>query len=122
MSGDFTFYTDDPDFLEHQTIVTWNAALGFEWYILQKMPIRWGVYTNNANTPAVQDGPTDQAISVNMYGATAGISFMGQQSSITLTGSYAWGRGEGQIVSGSTNVQDVTQQAFSFYLSASYQL
>ncbi len=122
MSGDFTLYTPDPDYIESTVVTTWNAALGFEWYLFPKIPVRWGLYTNNANTPATAEGGINQGTSVNMYGGTVGFSFMGPQSSITVTGGYAYGKGEGQIVTNSTAIQDATQQAFTFYLSASYQL
>jgi long-chain fatty acid transport protein len=122
LAVDAYFYTPDFSNLEYVTQFTWNASLGLEVYATEKFPIRLGLFTNNANTPKVRMGAKDQPNHVDQYGASLGFSILGPQSSITLSASGMYGHGQGQIVSNSTNIQDINQWSVTAYLAASYQL
>ena len=122
VAADFFLYTPDPQFTDWAVQTTWNAAVGLEWHATPKTPLRFGLFTNNSNTAPVAEGGTDQTDHVNQYGVSTGFSFVGQQSSITLSGNYTYGAGKSQIVGNSVATQALTQQSLTVYLSASYQL
>lgn len=119
LTGDFTYYeaVNDP-FGDRKS--TWNAALGFEYYLTPAWAVRTGLYSNRANTGRVDSGGMDQPPHVNLYGGTLSLSHLTRTSSVTLGGTYARGSGEDQVIGGSTAVQDVNITTLGLYLSASY--
>jgi len=101
---------------------TLNLSLGQEVYLSDVFALRSGVFTNNANTPAVVVGRTNQLTHVNQLGGTLAGALCKPGSSLTLGLSYAAGTGQGQALGGSTAIQDVSLKTFAVYLTGSYQL
>jgi long-subunit fatty acid transport protein len=121
LSGQVDYYLSDPEF-NYITQPTLNWSVGMEWSRIKQLPIRWGVYSNNSTTPEVSASLTDQKENVDPLGVSLGLGWVSPGSSISLSGSYQWGTGLGQILSGSTTAQTVTSQTLTIYLSGSYQL
>ncbi len=96
---------------------TINGALGMEYYVTRSFPVRVGLFTNFANTPAIDSTRTDQEMNVDMYGASLSLSWQTKNSSITLSGFGEYGKGDAQVISGSTSVQDTTILVYSISLT-----
>lgn len=122
LSGDFTYYTDDPEYKAFNVVSTWNASLGSEYYISEKSAIRTGIFTNNANTPALSSTKANQATHVDMLGLTASYAVSSPGSSFAFGFSYSSGSGKGQAIGGTTTQQDVERQSTSVFLTGSYQM
>ncbi len=71
---------------------TLNGAIGMEYYLTPTMPIRFGLFSNMANTPVV--GGSNIEMHVNLYGASMGLGWESRNSSISITGTYQYGKGE----------------------------
>lgn len=100
---------------------TWNAAAGLEWFMTPNFPLRFGLFTNNANTPNVESGKTDQQTHVDLYGATMSLGFTSAEFGLNLGGSVSYGLGYGQVLAGSTDIQDVRVFSTTVFLSGGYQ-
>jgi hypothetical protein len=98
---------------------TINYAIGAEFFITPLFPIRFGVFTNFANTPKINDRFTNQEMHVDLYGASASLGWQTKSSSVSLCGFYQYGRGESQIISGVSAVQETVIQIFSISLAGS---
>lgn len=121
LSGQVDYYLGDSEFY-YPTQPTLNWSVGMECSSLKQLPIRAGVFSNTSTTPEVSSSRTDQKENVDPLGVSLGIGWLSPGSSISLSGSYQWGTGLGQILSGSTTAQTVTSQTLTIYLSGSYQL
>lgn len=126
-SVDYTYYTEasndlsaNNDSLFRTKEATWNLKLGTEYYLSSKWALRGGLYTNRANTPALESGRTDQPQHIDMYGLSFSGSRFTRNSSLTVGLSYGQGSGEAQVVGGVTNIQDVDTYSLSLFLSTSY--
>ena len=111
-SGDFSFATATDTYE-----ATWNAAGGAEYFINPTWAVRGGIYTNNANTNS--DVANNGDPHINEVGATLSLSRYTKTSNITIGAGYLGGSGEANLFSSSSNTQDVTTQAFTFYVSTS---
>lgn len=123
VSGDVMAYiplnpSDTPAKKEQQ--FTWNAALGTEYYVGQNFPLRFGLFTNNANTRPLKSGETGQPEHVDLYGATASIGFATADITLSIGGMYSYGIGEGQLIGGSTDIQTLRSQSTSVFVSGGY--
>jgi len=121
LSGQVDYYLSDADFY-YPTQPTLNWSFGMEWSSFKQLPIRWGVFSNTSTTSKVSSAQVNQKENVDPLGVSLGIGWLSPGSSISLSGSYQWGTGLGQILSGSTTTQTVTSQTLTIYLSGSYQL
>lgn len=99
---------------------TWNAAMGMEYYIGQNFPVRFGIFTNNANTRAPETGVTGQPEHVDLYGATASVGFATANITLSLGGMYSYGIGESQLVGGSDDIQTLRTRSASVFVSGGY--
>ena len=122
LSSQVDYQTADSEFSQYAAQPNVNLSLGVEWAEIPQFPLRLGVFTNTSNTSKLAEGATDQKEHVDQLGVSAGLSWMSPGSSISVSGSYQWGLGEGQILSGQTAVQDVRMESLTFFLSGSYQL
>lgn len=125
-AADIDYFSEDffanpavGEFVAQQTI---NWSVGSEWYMSDSFALRTGVYSNNANTPSINDKLTDQPAHVNLIGGTLAVSLLKPGSSFTLGTQYARGTGEGQAIGGLPTVQETTMTNLSLFLSGSYQL
>ncbi len=123
LSGDVMAYvpinpSDTPTEQERQ--FTWNAAVGTEYFLGQNFPLRFGVFTNNANTKPLEKDKTRQLEHVNLYGATASVGFATADITLSIGGMYSYGIGEGQLIGGSTDIQTLQSQSSSIFVSGGY--
>lgn len=121
LSADVSYYDAVEAGAESRDSVV-NIALGSEYYINPRWAMRAGFYTDNANTPQLQENFTayNQNEHVDLYGISASISHFTRSSSLTLGFSYSSGEGKAQIISGSSALQDVSMENFGVSLAASY--
>ena len=129
LSGNFDYYGPDAGYnnaavaaVPYNIKATWNGALGGELYIADSLAFRLGFYTNRANTAVVDANYTNQPEHVNQYGGTMGFSYYRSGTSLSLTGGYAYGKGEGQGVSATNARQTVIRNSTNILLSGTYQM
>ena len=108
----------DSNFGDRVSVV--NGAVGAEYYLTKETALRGGVYTDLANTPQLVGGMTGQEEHVNIYGAGLSLSTFTRNTSITFGGSMTRGKGNAQVVADSANVQNVTLNGWTLFLSSSY--
>jgi long-subunit fatty acid transport protein len=120
-SSQVDYQTDQSDF-QYLVKPTVNLSVGGEWAGFPQLPFRFGFFTNSSNTPAVSSSASDQKEHVDQMGVSGGVSLVSPGSSISFSGSYQFGTGKGQIISGSTAVQEVAVGALTLFISGSYQL
>lgn len=97
-----------------------NLALGTEYYFTKNWAVRGGLFTNYANTPAVQEGATNQSEHIDLYGGTLSISNFTRNTAVTLGTGLTYGSGKAQIIGGSMSNQTLDQQGWMIFLSSSY--
>ena len=97
-----------------------NYAFGIEYYFTAAWAIRGGIYTNNANTPELSSDEVNQFDHVDLTGISLSISRFSATSSVTLGFAVASGDGEAQVVTGSSEIQDLEQTTETLYLSTAY--
>jgi long-chain fatty acid transport protein len=97
-----------------------NVALGTEYYFNKNWAIRGGVFTDYANTPRIDPALILQDEHIDLYGASLSLSFFTRNTSITLGGNVSLGNGKSQSQSGSVEIQDVRENAWTLFLSSSY--
>jgi len=93
---------------EYTKEFTINGALGMEYYLTPTMPIRFGLFSNMANTHEIILGTINEEMHVDLYGASMGIAWETRNSSISITGTYQYGKGE--AVPGSRVVETVVNK------------
>ena len=96
---------------------TYNFAIGTEYYIIDILPVRFGLFTNFANTAEIDKSKTRQDMHVDMYGASTSISVQSRNSSITLSGFYQYGEGESQIGTDTTATENVVIHMYQISLT-----
>ena len=126
-SADFVYYeqangvaSSHLDNYARTKVSTWNASAGLEYYYSDRWALRGGLYTNNSNTPRLSNSGVDQPENVNYYGLSLSLSHFTRNSSITGGFSYSTGNGKAQVISSITNIQDVTANSLTVFLSTSY--
>jgi long-chain fatty acid transport protein len=122
LSADFDYYTAQQGYSEYPIAATWNASLGSEIYLSDSTVLRLGAYTNRANTSSLSTTKTDQSPNVNFWGGSSAIAFVRPGSSFSLGLSYLKGSGQGQVVAGTTSIQEITSYMMTVFISGSYQL
>lgn len=122
VTAEVNYHSGDSNFKEYELTPTLNWALGSEWFLSESFALRGGIYSNQANTPTVSSGSTNQPDHVDMVGGSLGISFLKPGSSFTLGASWASGTGKGQAIAGTTSSQELTRTVLALSLSGSYQL
>jgi long-chain fatty acid transport protein len=119
-------YTADVSFFEEVRSTSFDAeevinyAFGIEYYLNAEWAIRGGIYTNESNTPEVSSSELNQTDHVDLTGISLSISRFSKTSSITIGLSAASGDGEAQVITGSSQIQDLESTIETLYLSTSY--
>ena len=121
LSGDFSYYFEAGDGLSEKA-ATWNGAIGVEYYLNPDWALRGGLFTNHANTNALESGVTayNQPEHIDLYGGSLSISHFSKSSSITLGASLNMGDGEAQLISNTATLQDTEMMVSTIFMSASY--
>ena len=97
-----------------------NSLVTSEYYLYEDLALRGGIHTNFANTPKLISGNTLQPEHIDMYGASLSISRFARTTSLTIGGSYEYGTGKAQIISGNTAIQDMVMQSLTLFVSAAF--
>ncbi len=97
-----------------------NFALGTEYYLTRNWAVRAGLYSDYANTSKIDAAGSDQSEHIDIYGATASFSHFTRNTAVTLGGGVTHGRGQSQIIGGSTAVQTAVSESWMLFLSSSY--
>lgn len=97
-----------------------NYSLGGEYYFSPAWATRFGLYTDNSNTPELAAGKTSQLEHVDLTGLSLSLSRFTRSSSLTLGINTVSGSGEAQVLSGTTDTQDLSIAGLTIYISASY--
>lgn len=120
ISTDITYHTAVEDSVFGNKVSTVDAALGTEYYLDKKWAVRAGLFTNVANTPAIRAGATSVEEHINLYGGSLSLTHFTGDTSVTLGGSLSYGKGQSQIGTSSTDVQDASTFGWTMFLSSSY--
>jgi len=120
VSFDTTYYDKVSDPVHGDRVSVVNAAIGTEYYWSRSWALRGGIFSNMANTPELDPSRYNQDEKVDLYGLSLSVSNFSRNTSITLGGSLTTGSGKAQVLSGSTDIQDVDVFGWSLYLSSSY--
>ncbi len=119
VSGDFSYYSKVKDSTFGDKEAIWNAALGVEYYLSEKLALKGGLFTDKANTPKITSTSVNALDNVDLYGGSLSASYFTRQSSITIGSTYRLGSGKAQILGGS-QIQDLKSSVWTSFLSASY--
>ena len=122
VSGQLDYYGTDPNYAPFTMKTTFNLSAGIEYFVDPQVPLRFGLFTDNANTPKLVEGVTDQESHVDLVGGVLTASYMNEKSSTTLGLSYAVGTGQAQVLRSTLDRQVLHQKTFIVYFSGSYQL
>jgi long-chain fatty acid transport protein len=120
LSGDFIYYTGTNEDTLRDRKATWDLSLGAEYYFNSSWAMRGGLFTDNANTPKIDQNKADQDSHVDMYGASLSFSHFTKNSGLTVGASYQYGTGKSQVLAGSLAQQDTTMQSLTLFLSGNY--
>lgn len=120
LSLDISANSSTEDALFGNRELTVNFAGGAEYYLSSAWVLRGGLYTNNANTLEVSTGMTGQPEHIDYLGGAGSVSHFMRNSSITLGFNYSMGSGQGQIVGGSNEIQDIDAYSYTTFLSTAY--
>lgn len=104
------------------TIPVYNWALGAEYLLSDGLALRLGAYSNNANSPPLAEGGTNQSPHVDQLGLAGGFTVYGGKSTVTGALTYLAGTGSGQAIRDTAAVQTVVRDVLLIFLSGSYQL
>lgn len=98
----------------------YNLATGLEYYLTSNLPIRLGVYTNNASRTYMYDGME----AIDLIGTTFGIGWETEFSTLSLSMDYSFGSGVHylQDSEGTKRPFDATMQNLAISFSGSYMM
>jgi long-subunit fatty acid transport protein len=120
VSADAAYYTKVTDPVNGDRVSVMNLAVGTEYFLNRNWAVRGGLYSDLANTPKLDPTRTNQDEKIDLYGMSLSISNFSRNTSITLGGSMTTGSGKAQILSGSSEIQNVDQAGWMMFLSSSY--
>lgn len=112
--------TGSPDSVNISQESIFNIAIGAEYYLYEDLALRGGIHTNFANTPKLISGNTLQPEHIDMYGASLSISRFARSTSLTIGGSYDYGKGDAQIIFGNPTIQELVMQSLTLFVSAAF--
>ena len=115
-SGDISYYDKVSD--TQKRVV--NIALGTEYYINEKLALRGGLYTNNANTPKLSSSIANQNEHIDLYGLSLSLTSFTRSSSVSLGLNYAFGTGDAQAIADDVTVNDIELRNLTVFISATY--
>lgn len=122
ISSDLRFYTDDPEFGSFSTQTTYNLSVGSEYYLSDQMALRFGVFTDNANTAPLSTSKENQNDHLDYFGTALSATVLSPGSSFTVGFQYSQGSGKAQIIRDTTIQQDVEGKNLTLLFTGSYQM
>ncbi len=120
VSADAAYYTKVADPVNGDRVNVLNLAVGTEYFLNRSWAIRGGLYSDMANTPELDANRSNQDEKIDLYGLSLSISNFSRNTSVTFGGNMTMGSGKAQILSGSTDIQNVDQAGWMMFLSSSY--
>jgi len=118
-SGDASFYSSVHDDYFGYRRSLWNYSFGAEYYLTEKWAIKGGVFSDKSNTQVIHNGDSNALDHVNLYGGSLSATYFTRQSSVTVGGTFKYGKGKAQIL-GNSATQEVVSQSSTLFLSGSY--
>lgn len=120
-SADLQLFTATTDSFFGDRETTWNVALGMERYFTPMHVMRLGFFTNNANTPELRTGSTNQLEHLDYYGVSGSFTRFTRNSSLSIGLSFSAGEGDVQLFAApNTSIQQVESYAYTIFLATSY--
>ncbi len=116
------YHSPQVNYSEYPLGATFNWSFGGEYFVLDWLAVRGGLYSNNANSRPLITGGVNQGAKVDQIGATFAGSVYRSGTSISLGVTYSKGVGKGQAFFNSTDIQRVVQTMLGIYFAGSYQL
>ena len=118
-TADISYYEEtSSDAFSAEEVI--NLALGLEYYYSARWALRAGYYTDKANTPDVSSTKLNQLDHVDLKGISLSMTHFSKTSSITFGMTYSAGDGKAQVITGSSQIQDLEQEITTLYLSTTY--
>lgn len=107
------------DFFQRDAVL--NHALGMEYYITGSLPLRFGLFTNNAASPKMNPDkyPRGQMDHVDYLGSSLFLAWVQTNSQVALGGVYQTGSGDSRKT-GDATIQKVESTAYTLALSATH--
>jgi hypothetical protein len=78
------------------------------------------LYTNQSNTPEIDPAKINQADHVDLNGVSLSVTRFSKTSSLTIGYTQSSGKGQAQVIAGSSQIQTLDQSVETIYLSTSY--
>jgi len=97
-----------------------NGAIGMEYYLSKNWALRAGLFSDTSNSPDLRHDRIAQTEQVDLFGGSLSFSHFTRNTSVTLGGSISQGSGKAQIISNSTDIQNVSISMWALFLSSSY--
>lgn len=80
--------------------MVWNAAVGAEWVLSKKWPIRLGMFTNRSAAPDVPDvAEVPAPAQIDLYGATFSGGYKDGEKAVNVGAELQWGAGFDSVAS-----------------------
>lgn len=95
-----------------------NYRVGAEYYPVQTIAVRGGLFTNFANTNAA-DRIARQTEHVDLFGGSISIGYSHKNTLVSIGAIYQFGNGQAQIVD-ATSTQTLEMNSLSVFLGTSY--
>jgi long-chain fatty acid transport protein len=122
ISTDLRLYTDDTEFGSFTTQTTYNLSLGAEYYLSDQMALRFGVFTDNANTLPQNPSKVNQTDHLDYLGTAFSCTLLSPGSSFTVGFQYSQANGKAQIIRDVSEQQDLEGRNLTLLFTGSYQL
>ena len=125
LASDVTYHsaTEGSQIFDLNRQAIFNAHLGTEVYLTPSLPTRFGVFTNADSRPKIKkDGSTGQLDHVDFLGFVGSLAWAQANFQTALGLMYQRGRGEGQKIAGSQQIQKIVADAYTFFFSATHNL
>jgi long-chain fatty acid transport protein len=122
LSSDLRFYTNDTEFGSFTTKTTYNISLGAEYYLNDQMALRFGIFTDNANTLVLNSNKANQTEHLDYMGTAFSYTLLSPGSSFTVGFQYSQANGKAQIIRDVTDQQDLEGRNLTLLFTGSYQL
>lgn len=82
-----------------------NAAVGLEWRVGPRVPLRFGVFSNRTSAPEIAEQPTELGPAhVDLHGVTFSAGYLGDDRAINLGAEFQMGSGQDALPSNLTSL------------------
>ena len=103
---------------------TVNVNLGGEYYVIDRYPVRLGLFSNLSSSPRVEmdEDLADNPPHINKYGVSVSVGRETENTTINVGVNYVWGKGEFYGIASDLKLENVTARESYLYifLASSY--